>query len=123
MNMHERINTGEFNAEDRRNNVPLPPREDQDREFIKIDNQIAYAKSLLNTAQNARKDLRRKRREAHRDAEAATVIRFRAALEEEFGMTDHPKRAAIWTNAWDRGHSNGFQEVASEYEDLVDLIK
>lgn len=28
----------------------------------------------------------------------------------------------IWSQAWERGHSLGYHEVASEYQDLVDWL-
>lgn len=29
----------------------------------------------------------------------------------------------IWDQAWERGHSHGYHEVASEYQDLVDWVR
>ena len=29
----------------------------------------------------------------------------------------------IWSQAWERGHSHGYHEVASEYQDLVDWLR
>jgi hypothetical protein len=48
---------------------------------------------------------------------------FLSDLEEEHGMTGHPKAALLYGKAWQLGHSAGLGEVASYYEDLVDLVK
>lgn len=29
----------------------------------------------------------------------------------------------IWDQAWERGHSHGYHEVASEYQDLADWVR
>ena len=47
---------------------------------------------------------------------------FRQALFVELGIENHPKRDKFYAKAWDRGHSGGLNEVASELEDLVELM-
>lgn len=29
----------------------------------------------------------------------------------------------LWDQAWERGHSHGYHEVASEYQDLADWVR
>jgi hypothetical protein len=41
---------------------------------------------------------------AYRQAEGRANEEFRASLEEEHGVADHPKRNVLWSIAWDRGH-------------------
>ncbi len=48
---------------------------------------------------------------------------FRADLEEESGMTGHPKASLLWDKAYDRGHSSGMGEVCIIYDDLLELVK
>jgi hypothetical protein len=48
---------------------------------------------------------------------------FRADLLEDYGVTDHPKASLCFGIAYDYGHSSGFQEIASYFDTLVDLIK
>jgi hypothetical protein len=48
---------------------------------------------------------------------------FQADLEEEHGMTGHPKAAKLYAKASEDGHSGGLAEVASVYGNLVDLVK
>ncbi len=47
---------------------------------------------------------------------------FKKELYEYHGVTDNPKADAVYERAYDRGHSSGFNEVSSNFGDLVDLI-
>jgi len=40
-----------------------------------------------------------------------------------FNVTDNPKRFMCFELAWEKGHSNGLEEVYNEFYDLVKLIK
>jgi hypothetical protein len=44
-------------------------------------------------------------------------------LFEEFGVGDNLKRHKAFDLAWEKGHSNGLEEVYNEFYDLVELIK
>ena len=55
--------------------------------------------------------------------EGRNIARFREALADELGMKGHPKFGVLWEKAWDRGHSAGLEEVLSEAQELVDLVK
>jgi hypothetical protein len=44
-------------------------------------------------------------------------------LFEEFGVGDNIKRHKAFDIAWEKGHSNGLEEVYNEFYDLVELIK
>lgn len=44
-------------------------------------------------------------------------------LFENFNVTDNPKRYTAFHFAWEKGHSNGLEEVYNEFYDLVELIK
>ena len=48
---------------------------------------------------------------------------FRADLEAEHGLANHPKADKIYSLAWEYGHSAGYIEVALYYEDLIELIR
>jgi len=48
---------------------------------------------------------------------------LRARLEEEWSMSDHPKRDTLWNKAWEHGHSSGLSGVRYWYEDLIELAK
>lgn len=47
---------------------------------------------------------------------------FKRDLLEFLGVSDHPKAETLWVMAWDRGHSNGYNEVAMEAENLAELL-
>lgn len=68
-------------------------------------------------------DEAKKNREWNRQAELGKREAFRKTLAEAYGISDHPKEDLLWRMAWSRGHANGYAEVASEYDELVELIK
>ena len=71
----------------------------------------------------ARKDTADANRKSNREAELGTRNAFRKALAETYGVTEHPKEERLWELAWSKGHSNGYSEVALEYDELVTLIQ
>ena len=44
---------------------------------------------------------------------------FRDDLEEEFNMSEYPKKGEIWEQAWESGHSAGWVSVYEEYQAAV----
>ena len=48
---------------------------------------------------------------------------FKAELEEDHGVQNHPKKDLLFSIAWEEGHSCGYDEVASYYDRYVELIK
>jgi hypothetical protein len=57
-----------------------------------------------------------------RELDGGLTLAFRRDLEAYHGTTDNPKKDRLWSIAWDQGHSSGLGEVASYYDDMVDLI-
>lgn len=49
--------------------------------------------------------------------------RFRADLEQAFGVAGHPKAELLFRLAYEEGHGRGFHEVFLIYQDLVELIR
>ena len=49
--------------------------------------------------------------------------RFKLALLREHGVEDNPKAMDVWIMAWDQGHSGGYEDVESYFEQLVGLIE
>jgi len=43
-------------------------------------------------------------------------------LEEEFGVTGHPKAGKLYSIAYSHGHSSGYSEVYNYYSEFVELI-
>jgi hypothetical protein len=62
-------------------------------------------------------------RRIRRSAEQEMTDKFRKVLEEDNGLSDHPKRDVLWRLAWDEGHSSGYAEVAIYYERFAELLK
>lgn len=61
-----------------------------------------------------------KRREQHnlyRAEDARLNALFKADLEEDFGLTGHPKASKLFEIAWQEGHSGGYGEVVNYYEE------
>lgn len=48
---------------------------------------------------------------------------FKNDLFEEHGVTDNPKAGKCYGIAYDYGHHAGYQEVASYFDEIVELIK
>lgn len=59
---------------------------------------------------------------AYNRGEGEVTDRFKKDLLEELGVNDHPKADALFSKAWDKGHSSGYSEVYNAALDLVDLI-
>lgn len=62
------------------------------------------------------------KRRAYREDEARLLREFRADLEKEFSMTDHPKAFLLWEIAWREGHSEGLASVYRWYDELSVLV-
>ncbi len=60
-------------------------------------------------------------RSRRRVEENGLAAQFAADLAEEFGLSE-AKAAAVFSKAWDRGHSSGREEVYQEYADLAELV-
>jgi len=58
------------------------------------------------------------------DKDQATLkTKFKEALEEAYGLQNHPKKNEIWQKAWDDGHSGGLTEVLNEYDEIAELVR
>lgn len=77
----------------------------------------------IREAYDAAKTAQHGAQKAYNEEQGRLFARFKADLEEEHGMTGHPKADLLFEKAWDRGHSNGYAEVAMVYDDLVELVK
>ena len=63
------------------------------------------------------------RRKEYNDERTKLHEEFVNDLFENFNVTDNPKRYTAFHFAWEKGHSNGLEEVYNEFYDLVELIK
>jgi hypothetical protein len=48
---------------------------------------------------------------------------FKNDLFEEYGVVDNPKRELLYQKAWNLGHAYGYESVATEFGELVELIR
>jgi hypothetical protein len=62
-------------------------------------------------------------RKEYDDENAKLHEEFVNDLFENFNVTDNPKRYTAFHFAWEKGHSNGLEEVYNEFYDFVELIK
>lgn len=65
----------------------------------------------------------RDQRRKHRENEGAMSALVKHDLEIQEGLVGHDKANLLWTIAWDRGHSSGYSDVISVYEELAELLK
>ena len=63
------------------------------------------------------------RRKEYNDESAKLHDEFVNDLFENFNVTDNLKRFKCFELAWEKGHSNGLEEVYNEFYDLVELIQ
>ena len=85
----------------------------------------AEARIYANRMEVFERDLEvwRQQKDNYDHATSAKVQEFRKDLEEFHGMTNHLKADLLWNKSWERGHSGGYSDVASVYEDLVELVE
>lgn len=86
----------------------------------KYENKVPYPESKLRATNRAEYD---RLRQEYKEEEHRLIQRFRADVEIDFGMVDHPKAGKLWEKAWDHGHASGLSDVYSVYQDLVELVR
>jgi hypothetical protein len=75
----------------------------------------------LEAYEDSKGELRRQR-DLYNAETRQLEAQFREDLEAEYNMKGHPKADVLFMMAWDRGHSSGYGEVASYYDDFHELI-
>lgn len=71
----------------------------------------------------AEKQRSRDQTRKYRENEGAMSALVKRDLEVQEGLVGHPKADMLWSIAWDRGHSLGYSDVISVYEELAELLK
>jgi hypothetical protein len=92
------------------------------RTLKEISEDINQASNKLSLLENEHKQAEREEREKRQDAERARRMALRARLENENGMSNHPKAELLWNKACDNANGSDI-EVQWWYEDLLELIK
>lgn len=59
---------------------------------------------------------------AYRNETQAKEEQFKSDLETFYDVARHPKADLLFSKAWMKGHALGLSEIASNYDDMVDLI-
>lgn len=117
-----RIHNGEFKTA-----LPYPDRVKEPAILRKAVKDLTDAEIATIPAVRAAYTADKAKYEADKDAylkdDNAREATFVAALHEYHGMTGHPKADLLYSKAYERGHSNGHEEIANYYDDLVELVK
>ena len=110
-------------SDDYRNRQPLPLR--PVRPVLRPDAGPAEfrAHADLLESYDERMTVYRDELAAYNAASVALEAEFRQDLEQEHGMTDHPRADLLYGKSWARGHSGGLVEIANVYSDLVELVQ
>ncbi len=90
---------------------------EKDKEELKEEYPNALIQEVLD------EDAYKARRKEYDDERTKLHEEFVNDLFENFNVTDSPKRFKCFELAWEKGHSNGLEEVYNEFYDLVELIK
>jgi len=97
-----------------------PKVEEVEEHFVGTIRQIEAARAdAIERGEAEYKEARR----AYGAETARLEAQFKADLEEETGLQNHPKKDKLYAKAWERGHSGGLSEVYNEYLDLSDLLE
>lgn len=117
--IRDRINAGEFEYK-----LPYPTDEllKKHEGYQKLTKEILQFHAEIANLTSQRGILLSDMKRAWRNGENDLVVEFRAAVEKEYGLQDHPNRDKIWRKAWDDGHSGGLSEVLNVYDELAELI-
>ena len=57
------------------------------------------------------------------EEESRCYIQFKQDLFKEYSVINNPKADKCFAMAWERGHSSGYESVANEFDELVELIQ
>lgn len=75
----------------------------------------------LERVRSAEVESRRATRELQRADAQREILKLRARLEEDNGLTGHPKAELLWRLAWNR--NDGLSEVENAYDEMAELLK
>lgn len=87
--------------------------------YTAIRNAIKYPNDLAGRTL----EYRRTSMDAYRKACKECDEAFELALYDEYGVSNNPKREKAFRIAWQEGHSSGYSEVETYFEEMAELIK
>ena len=122
MGVYQAVQDGEY-----KNSLPYPERVKEPAVLRKsardlTDDEVASL-AAVKAQYVADVEAHERAKYAYRQEEGRLFAKFRADLEAEYGLVGHPKADALFNRAWEQGHSAGFGEVATIYDDLVELVR
>jgi hypothetical protein len=69
------------------------------------------------------KQKQRQQKQIHREEESRLSALIKSDLELEHGVAGHRNADKLWGLVWEHGHSGGYGDIISYYEDFVVLIQ
>ena len=121
MDIYQAIADGKYKNPDP---CPVPPKR-PDVLFKRVENlTTAEMKTLVKvtSAYNAEMTAYKIAKNAWNAKDNRVENNFEIDLATEYGMLNHPKRALLYSKAYDMGHSGGHEEVHAYYTDLLELV-
>lgn len=112
-----------MNLEDYKTKLPYPVRVERPsiaRNASALEAEEYIYKLKVYETKKLAYDLQKK---AYQEVEARLAELFKNDLFKELGITNHPKKDALYRFAWEYGHSGGLREVVGHAENLVELLK
>lgn len=109
--MYDKISSGKY-----RNTVLF------DVEAIPVNEETMTVRQAKDHVE-AEKQRKEDQRQRHHAEESRLRSIFKADLEQEYGVSGHPKADKLFDIAWSHGHSSGYGEVANYYGEFAELLQ
>lgn len=126
MNIRQNIEDGKYENKVQIIGSSFPPkllRELEGKKVKEISEEEFKSLPKLRAEFEEQKKLYKESSGLYRKEEGRVIDLFENDCAEAEGVSDNPKRAALWGKAWEHGHSAGLSEVWIVYQDLAELIK
>lgn len=94
-----------------------------DKEIKEFNDDIREHQFAVKGLTATRRGLQAEQWKLKREIEGIEVAEFYHKQLEKHGLEDTPKVQKLWSRAWEDGHSAGLHEVASYFDDLIDLVQ
>ena len=96
---------------------------EDEKKTDKLLQDIVDARTRLAEAEKQYKINKNEANKHYRIELAKVENEFKLALFKEYRMENHPKREKMFNIAWEKGHSDGYNGVESEFSTLVELMR
>ncbi len=126
MSIWDNIEAGKYKNALTLTGTSAKPKELRDLEKVEAgrltDAQFAEMKRLRTAFEDQLHEFR-KSHELYRIEEARLNTLFEDDCAEAEGLTNHPKRSAVWGKAWEHGHASGYSDVWHWYQEFAEIAK